>query len=315
MRKIATACKSGSIGGMVAIFIKEWSVTPAVWVYMGIWLTAALYYMAAGYGFPTAAAVFLVGSMLFCALTVAITKAPPDEQVSSPVLRRRLWLQTAAVLLFIGITGYTALAFHGLISERQAYVPVWSPLVEWFRALGYRWLSGNTLIGSPGLSISNPVRYFVLPLLVLLLLGARFDELGFRRGHRTGPVLLLWGSIPLAWWIFQLGTGLLTLFQLGRWLLNHALQNGFFEEFLFRGALQTRLARLISPSWALVIQAWVFGLWHLGLDIHTMNGDVLGGLALSILSHSVMGLAYGVIFYRTRNLVACSLLHIVLNSL
>jgi membrane protease YdiL (CAAX protease family) len=288
---------------------------PAAWVYMGIWLAAALYYMAAGYGFPIAAAAFLVGAMLFCALTVAMTEEPPDERERPAARCGRLWLQTGAVLIFIAITGYTALAFHEVITERQAYIPIWSPLVEWVGEAGYRLLDGIPAIGSPALSLSNPVRYFVLPLLVLLLLGARPGELGFGCGHRTGTVLLLWCSIPLAWWGFQMVSGMLVAPQLGRRLLNHALQNGFFEEFLFRGALQTRLTRLSTSSWALVIQAWVFGLWHLGLDIHTMNGDVLGGLALSILSHSLIGLAYGIIFYRTRNLVACSILHIVLNSL
>jgi membrane protease YdiL (CAAX protease family) len=284
-------------------------------VYGGVWLAAALYYVAAGYGFPIAATVFLVGSMLFCALTVALTEQPPDEGRPSPTARGRLWLQTGAVLTFVVITGYTALAFHGVISERQTFVPLWSPLIEWVGEVGYRLLSGIPAIGSPDLSLSNPVGYFVLPLLILLLLGARLDELGFRRGHRTGPVLLLWCSIPLALWIFQLAGGALAVPQLGRRLLNHALQNGFFEEFLFRGALQTRLARLFAPSWALVFQAWVFGLWHLGLNLHTMNGDLLGGVALGVLSHSVMGLAYGIVFYRTRNLAACSILHIVLNSL
>lgn len=57
------------------------------------------------------------------------------------------------------------------------------------------------------------------------------------------------------------------------------------EEFLFRGALQTRLRWLRGPGWALVIQALVFGAWHLGLGYATTDyAGFLPALA-STLSH------------------------------
>ena len=95
--------------------------------------------------------------------------------------------------------------------------------------------------------------------------------------------------------------------------MGHLLQNGFSEEFLFRGAFQTRLRAFMTSDWALVIQALVFGLWHIGFDTQTMGGDVLAGLALGIASHSVMGLALGILFQRTRNLIAPSLVHVANN--
>ena len=47
-------------------------------------------------------------------------------------------------------------------------------------------------------------------------------------------------------------------------LVSNALDDGFFERFLFRGALQPRLRGLVGPSSGLVLQELVFGAWHLG---------------------------------------------------
>ncbi|MFN8513870.1 MAG: CPBP family intramembrane glutamic endopeptidase [Thermomicrobiales bacterium] len=94
------------------------------------------------------------------------------------------------------------------------------------------------------------------------------------------------------------------------------MNNGFFEEFLFRGALQTRLRALGGPGWALVIQALVFGAWHLGLGYtNTDHAGLLPALASTIVYQATLGLAFGVIFERTRNLLAPSVAHILVNSL
>jgi len=94
------------------------------------------------------------------------------------------------------------------------------------------------------------------------------------------------------------------------------MNNGFFEEFLFRGALQTRLRALRGPGWALVIQALVFGAWHLGLGYtNTDHAGLLPALASTIVYQATLGLAFGVIFERTRNLLAPSVAHILVNSL
>lgn len=146
------------------------------------------------------------------------------------------------------------------------------------------------------------------------MLGARWRGLGFGRGHRIGRVLLLWCAIPVAFWLVQIATGALSLLVLAQRLVGHTLQNGPFEEFLFRGALQTRLALLLGTPWALVGQALIFGAWHLGLGTSTVGGNVLAGLALTIVSQSVFGLVAGILFWRTRNLIVPSVVHVVLNS-
>ena len=94
----------------------------------------------------------------------------------------------------------------------------------------------------------------------------------------------------------------------------HLLQNGFGEEFLYRGALQTRLRVFLSPSWSIVIQALLFGLWHFGAN-HGIKGitSTAAVVAYCILFQATAGLAFGIIFQRTRNLAACTLVHIITN--
>jgi len=97
-------------------------------------------------------------------------------------------------------------------------------------------------------------------------------------------------------------------------VVGNALQNGFFEEFLFRGALQTRLNKFVQPGWALAIQALAFGVWHFNANAGIAPGDPFAALAVCIVSQAVSGLAYGIVFLRTRNLVAPSVAHVVMNA-
>jgi len=96
----------------------------------------------------------------------------------------------------------------------------------------------------------------------------------------------------------------------------HLLQNGFGEEFLYRGALQTRLRALLSPSWAIVIQALLFGIWHFGANVGSKGiTGTTAVIAFSVLVQATAGLVFGIIFQRTRNLLACSVIHVVVNCL
>ena len=54
--------------------------------------------------------------------------------------------------------------------------------------------------------------------------------------------------------------------SLGFGLLHNSLRNGFFEEFLFRGALLAILIQLVHMQWAIVLSSLLFGLWHLGAN-------------------------------------------------
>lgn len=292
--------------------------SPAAWCFATIWAIAAIYLVAIGRGSMVLLCLCsLAGLMFFCVITVGITRTEHKPKVTLSRTRQGLLLvQIAVIVFFISITGYTSLMFHSVVERHP--IPVWSPIIGAFSHLGEQLLSAD-LVGDPALAMANPAQYFLLPLPFLLLLGARFSQLGFRRGHRTLSVLGLWCFIPVGVLVYLLAFGRLSCRILIRRLLSHLLINGFGEEFLFRGTLQTRLRALLSPSLAIVIQALLWGIWHFGKNFNNLKyvgiNDTTAVIAFSVIGSATWGLSRGIIFERTRNLVACSVIHVVTNSL
>jgi len=292
---------------------------PAAWCFATIWAIAAIYLVAIGRGYIIVlSCLFLLAIlMFFCLITVGITRTEHKPKVKLLwTTQSRLLLQIVVIAFFICITWYTSLMFHGVLESHT--IPVWSPIIGAFSHLGKQLFSAD-IVGHPALAMANPAKYFLLPLPFLLLLGARFSELGFHRGHRTLSILALWCFVPVGLWMYLLAFGRLSCRVLIRRLLSHLLINGFGEEFLFRGALQTRLRALLSPSWAIVIQALLFGIWHFGKNFNNLRSaginSTTAAIAFSVIGSAAFGLAYGIIFQRTRNLLACSVIHVVTNCL
>jgi membrane protease YdiL (CAAX protease family) len=252
------------------------------------------------------------GLLLFCGLTIYITEDDPQMLTPSTQNQGRIVAQLLIIVAVIGFTAFESIRWHGLVNN--AAIPLWTPLVTWIGQWGARFLTVE-IVGDPYLALVNPFRYVVVPLLALLLLGANRRELGFRRGHRSWRVILLWCAVGLAVWTIQLFSGQIGFDYLRRVLIANLLQNGFAEEFLFRGALQTRLARLMPLPWALTAQAVIFAIWHVGAGARLMDGDILAGMAVNIILLTGYGLAYGIIFWRTRSLIACSVVHASLNAI
>jgi membrane protease YdiL (CAAX protease family) len=276
--------------------------TPAVWVFGGLWLASAVVLIAGG-NIGLGGLAFPVGYLALTGITVVITPEAADPQPTSP--RRWLMPQLAVIIAFILITLIDGLVFHSVVSNS---VPIWNE----FR-LALEQASGQ-LFGNDNYLI-NPTAYFVLPGLILLTLRARPGELGLRLGRYSRRVTLLWCVLPAAILAALVVSGQMTLTRLVNRLISNTLQNGFFEEFLFRGALQSRLRGWFSPAWALVIQAIAFGLWHFGLGMSSTGGDPLAAAASTILFQGTMGLAFGVMFARTGSLIAGSISHVALNSI
>jgi membrane protease YdiL (CAAX protease family) len=291
----------------VARILTVAGASPAARLFAAVWLASVLALVLTGQGFPFDGLLKGAAFLLLSVLTVAITRAAPTAS-GSPAERPRLWLQVGLILIFVVLTAWRGLAFHRVLGP-DAALPLWSPVVDVLQRLGDRWF-GN------GNYVANPVTYVVLPLPALLLAGARPPALGFSPGHRVGRVLLLWCTLPFAAFAYAMLSGQVAPGRLAARFLSNALNNGFFEEFLFRGALQTRLRPLAGPGWALVLQALVFGAWHLGLGFtDTGHAGWLPALASTLINQAVVGLAYGVVFGRTRNLLAPSIVHVVFNSL
>ena len=300
--------------------IREEALRPALrssaaWTFALLWVISATYLAWTGH---TGISLFALGKitavLVFMLLTVGLTASAsgPPGNTSQATRSTRLRLQLALVVAVIALTAQRGMVFHGVTPAMFNHIPLWSPFVQFLEEAGNR-LGQAGYLRNPNYLV-NPLLMFVIPLPLLLLLGARWRSLGFERGWRTWRVVVLWSIAYVGYWVFNLITGIWSVGRLGHTLLSNTMQNGFFEEFLFRGALQTRLSRLISPAWVLVLSSLGFGLWHIGADAKALGGDLLAGAALSILVQGSMGLAFGVIFLRTRNLLACSVIHVVVNT-
>ena len=293
------------IRAKLAASLRSVAGSRAAWLFAMAWLAAALTLVLTGQGFPFGSLILIAIFMPLSLVTVLLTEpAPPNPAEANE--RPRIRLQVGLILLFVVLTGWTGLVFHDVTA---ASIPIWTPLVDALGRLGDAWLGATTYV-------MNPVTYVALPLIVLLLTGAPLRSLGFGPGHRVGRVVVLWASIPFAFFAIAFASGQLSLGRLLGGFASNLLNNGFSEEFLFRGALQTRLRRLWGPAWAVVVQALVFGAWHLGLGFdNTGHAGLLPALASTIVNQAVIGLAFGVIFERTRNLVAPTIVHILVDSL
>lgn len=279
-------------------------VPTSIWLFTGLAVLSTAYLLSIGEGAGVALlAAYAAYTGLLTWLTIRLTTPLPIAPAARPGHTPRLALQLAVIG---GVLLFTAL---------PALAPApWTALVERTAALGDALLPA-AWVGDGGNALANPLQYFVLPLLALLLLGARPAELGMGRGWRMGRVCALWLALPALIWAVLLGLGQLPLQTLVRRLLGNLLQNGFFEEFLLRGALQTRLERLLTPADALVLQALAFGFWHIGSNTEMMDGNLLAGLAVCVASQAVSGLFLGIVFRRTGNLVAPTVVHVAMNVL
>jgi membrane protease YdiL (CAAX protease family) len=186
-------------------------------------------------------------------------------------------------------------------------IPLLSPLTSWtISFFGQGKLFANR--------IAVPVLYFVLPLIILLLLGANIREIGLGRSYHGWRVALLWSILPLIGLGVFLVLGVASLGGIAIRVANNFFQNGFFEEFLFRGALMTRLCYLLRNDWGLILSTLIFGFSHIGVQTQAFGGDWLLGVASTIVNQAVLGLGFAIIFARTRNLLASSVFHVILDT-
>ena len=276
---------------------------PAYWFFAGCWLFAMVWLIAhqrvimAYQGL-----VVTCGVLLLSYLTQMITLDPPPTKAISSRESLFLRIETFVLAGVCLLSGWISLRFH--------LARGWDlgKLVEGF--------PGRDWVGSPYFfAVFNPLCYCILPLVFIVPLTG-FHHLGLGRGHRVFWVTLLWCAIPLIAVGVFLVTGSLTVTFLARMIISNTLQNGPFEEFLFRGALQSRLKILLGTQSGLVLASLVFGVWHLGAGF-TATGwqSLLDGLASTVVIQATLGLGLGIIYDRTRNLISPSICHVMFNSL
>jgi membrane protease YdiL (CAAX protease family) len=105
------------------------------------------------------------------------------------------------------------------------------------------------------------------------------------------------------------------------WLFVGNLVNSFMEEGLFRGVMLTHFRLRLTPAWANILQAVIFGLWHIAWPIqHYLTGDTDAAGAFSeaviiFIASTISGLAYGYLYLRTDSLWAPWLGHTINNTI
>ena len=282
---------------------------PATWFYIAILLIAALYLAVAGYsGALLVALGTSAGTGLLVLLTIPLTPAVSvSPWIGASGSRWKAWVQMGVVLLLVLLIYQSLLASFRLLPRWLATVPVWTGLLSSVYNV-------QASLGIPPNYLLVPVLYFMLPFAALLLLGARPGELGFARGYRAWRVAALWSVLPLVLVLIAFAQGQWTLPSLLRRTIQTTLNSGPFEEFLFRGALMTRLAKLLGNSWGIVLSGLAFGLLHAAsITASQTHGNLMAGAAIALLQQGVGGVGFAIVVCRTRNLLATSIIHVVSN--
>jgi membrane protease YdiL (CAAX protease family) len=183
------------------------------------------------------------------------------------------------------------------------------------------------------------VSLVLIPVLLVMYLKRRtprtvastLASFGLRRGNLTrglGFTLVLGTGLGLFQLFFsRSGPAALEAFASGRALylfplafILMLLTAGFTEEVFFRGFLQTRMEALLGSKWSgLIVTSLFFGLYHLPYAYFNPNWPSAGdwGAAWgSALGQGVPGglVLGGVYLYSRKNLLACIILHSLINA-
>lgn len=107
----------------------------------------------------------------------------------------------------------------------------------------------------------------------------------------------------------------------GVFLIIGNVVNCFMEESLFRGVMIPLLRTKYKLWTAILIQAFIFGLWHIPWALKgfmTGSIEVGGALIMAILMQFaptlIGGLAYGAMFYYTNSIITPWIAHFIINS-
>jgi membrane protease YdiL (CAAX protease family) len=172
----------------------------------------------------------------------------------------------------------------------------------------------NVNFGIVQLYYPSLILWAAMPLIVeLAVRRGSIGNLGFRKTNFKRGLPLIFGLIVM--WLLAFGVVSQVRWQASlpaRYLFFVAsifFHPGFVEELCFRGFLETRLERLFTVRQALVIQAVIFGLYHLPQTVSGNPGWLVVGGSFYPVFAFIFGLFLGAIYIKTRNLLVGIGLH------
>ncbi len=255
------------------------------------------------------AVMLLLGLGLSAAAWLATLGAKPRQQPVRDPGRELLWITALLVGIGIGFLGYGLSVLRATVSHDPArsisillaklLVLVLLPGLA-FRRLGYGW---RELLAFTRLDRVE-LRALVVMMALLALL-----QLTVGRGPQAVHALVAERGLTM-WQVLALALPVWV------WL---SVEAGITEEFLFRGLVQSRLSAWLGSSVVGVIgMAVLFGFAHApgyvlrgahGMEGMAQSPDALSAAAYAIVVASPLGLAFGVLWARTRSFTLVVLLH------
>ena len=237
---------------------------------------------------PRASEIFLLFGYLI-ALSVYLALGPQTIDSLLP----QAWITTPQIHFFI------KLSLKLLVFVLIPFLIFGPPFGYAWRDFGLQWAGWRE-----ALRTHLPVILAVSAFMLLFQYFAGNAAAPLRRGELSSTQLFL--GLPLAF----------------IWL---AIEAGLVEEFFFRGLLQARLSAWFrSEITGVVLMSIAFGLAHAPGFIFRHAGEVEGlgpnpsaldAIAYSIATVSIIGILFGVIWARTKNLIALILIHAAIDLL
>jgi len=175
-----------------------------------------------------------------------------------------------------------------------------------------------------GLIVKKTIIFVGLPFLFLRFRKNSLASIGltskdWKKNLWIGFVVFLALAIPNAFFVGNTGSEVLSgkysAPQIGIGLFSsftyYFLMSGFSEEFLFRAFIQTRISYLLKSSVSgVLITSLIFGLVHIQGIMQWYPGTTIAeAFCRAFFLQTFIGIMFGVIWERTRNLIPCVFIH------
>jgi len=175
-----------------------------------------------------------------------------------------------------------------------------------------------------GLIIKKTIIFVGLPFLFLRFRKNSLASMGltskdWKKNLWIGLIVFLALAIPTAFFVGNTGgevlSGKYSAPQVGIGLFSSFiyffLMSGFSEEFLFRAFIQTRISYLLKSSVSgVLVTSLIFGLGHIQGIMRWYPGTTIAeAFCRAFFLQTFIGIMFGVIWERTRNLIPCVFIH------